>query len=234
MENPILDTMDEEILREFNGLLEDDDTFNPADPDGILRRDRDVEIEVRNEKRVGMVACSSCGHLLSIGDYPFCPHGSIYESDALRVAPILVYQNPTTGAFWFPGSNNDPTDAPSPSSGFSRRLEITSIREMERLEKSMNARLESERADNLAYQHRALDIKRQELREENDAKLRARGITASRIRDLTREYIDRRTEARRRAESSRRPNFHIQVLAYDASNRQGHADERTGWKERKG
>ena len=180
------------------------------------------------------IVCSFCGAPLQIGEWPFCPHGFSREGDALRVAPILVYQNPATGQFWFPGSNNDPTDCPSVESGFSRRLEITSIREMERLESSMNAQLNEERTAMLSYEHQAHDERRRELRASVDAQLEARGLGNSRIRDLTRRYIDQRIAQRRQAQLSRRPNFHIQVLAFDASNRQGHADERTGWKERKG
>lgn len=181
-----------------------------------------------------MTTCSQCGHELQIGDYPFCPHESIYASPAQRITPVLVYQNPKTGAFWFPGSNNDPSDHPTPESGFTRRQELTSIRDIERVERSMGRRLESERRELLAHQHAALDTKTRELREENDAKLRARGITNSRVTELTRRFIDRNREIRRQRELSRGVNFHSQVLAYDQSNRQGHADERTGWKERKG
>lgn len=45
------------------------------------------------------------------------------------------------------------------------------------------------------------------------------------------EYVDRKRE--RKYMQKIEPNFHIQPVAFDASNRQGHASEETGWRDKK-
>jgi hypothetical protein len=52
--------------------------------------------------------CTDCGVELSIGDWPFCPHGSLRSSDAERFIPPVVFRNPSAGdqEFMVPGRSD--------------------------------------------------------------------------------------------------------------------------------
>jgi len=77
--------------------------------------------------------CVHCGHELQIGDYPFCPHGSIYPERAQHFEPIVVHVS-GDGQYRFPAA----TDAPVPS-GY-RKVEIRTIQEADRISREVNRR----------------------------------------------------------------------------------------------
>lgn len=206
--------------------------------------------------------CSDCGDELEIGDYPFCPHGSIYGNNAARFDPILVYEMPD-GQHFFPGSNKDkpPVEGAKP-------IVLDTLRKADRFVRETNQRLQMEMDVQSAVYRDHSDRRRKENREQLQSELVKRGLRRENIdailadRDgagASRQEIIRQFEAiakasgqpldPRRAEqiyertqvSRRDPNyrprasanFQIEVFSQDSSNRSGRRDASTGWKEKR-
>ena len=171
--------------------------------------------------------CPECGNELQIGDYPFCPHGSIYGQNAQRFDPVVVWQsNVDPFKYSFPGQANEP--CPSDY----HRMELTNMREADRFVKEMNG-IERRRLEEYRDMRHALDdagIKERRAREDARGAVNAR---AEALRRRVREWTDKLRERRREAHPRIDPQFHINVLSFDSGNRNSYSAEETGWRERK-
>jgi len=83
--------------------------------------------------------CPDCGEYLSVGDWPWCPHGSTRPSHHSVHANerSVVWEHPGTGEIRYPGRNDAPMPARYQKEGFVRK-EFTSLRSLERFECSHN------------------------------------------------------------------------------------------------
>lgn len=176
-----------------------------------------------------------CGRLLSLGDWPYCKgigysadHDPPRDQNAQNFTPIVIDQcisDPSK--FNFPGSNNPAYD-PIPS-GY-RRIEIRNMREADHITRQINA---SERAQVAEMrEHHRLDF-------EARKKQRRDGIRARISGNAKAEALFRAVCARVDSKDGQRfgktldPRFNINALNFNSSNREGHCDESTGWRNRK-
>jgi ElaB/YqjD/DUF883 family membrane-anchored ribosome-binding protein len=166
--------------------------------------------------------CVRCGHELQIGDYPFCPHGSIFTQFAQHFDPIVLHQA-ADGSYSFPAS----VDAPV-RPGY-RKVEVRTIQEADRVTREVNSREESKAREIHAQSESMREATLSRNRRDMD-KLRDRLSDAGKqFAERARQYVD--SKPRRGFQS---PNFHMDVFSFDSSNREVHRDDRTGWKGRKG
>jgi hypothetical protein len=170
--------------------------------------------------------CQACGRVLEIGDYPFCPHGSIWSAHAQRFSPIVVHVS-QAGEYRFPAS----VDAPIPA-GY-RKVEIRTIQEADRISREVNAREDSTLRAVQAQSDTSRSLTRARNRAFMDSIRHKLSPAGREYLDRAREYVAQKDRARENSRP-RSTNFFIDVFAHDASNRERHADERTGWKGRKG
>jgi putative FmdB family regulatory protein len=133
---------------------------------------------------------------------------------------IVVHVGPD-GAVRFPGHR----DAKCPP-GF-RQKELKSIREVEQFERNMNQKLRNE-----AEQH---NIREERFFSEAQSKLR--GELRQEMQHFSpqgrafAEFAMNRNNNRKRKSSE--VGFHVNILHFDASNREAYRDEQTGWRARK-
>jgi hypothetical protein len=166
---------------------------------------------------------------LRIGDYPFCGspggHGSILPEFAQHFDPIIVHVS-ANGEYRFPAA----TDAPVPA-GFEKR-EIRSLREADAVTREVNRR-EDGRLESVfnASESSRLE-KRKRNREFMDAMRHKLSPAARRYLDEYREYQQEKDKERAQSRP-RSADFHMEVFAMDASNREAYADSRTDWRRRK-
>jgi hypothetical protein len=168
-----------------------------------------------------MTTCSQCGAELQIGDFPFCPHGSIYAQYAQHFDPIVVHQAPD-GSYSFPAS----VDAPL-RPGYAK-VEIRTLREADRITREVNSREDAA----IRESHHASEAQREATLARNRAQL---DQAKARFSPQGREFAARMREY---VNSKRRPgpgsaNFHIDVFSHDRSNREEYRDARTDWKSRR-
>jgi hypothetical protein len=170
---------------------------------------------------VELITCKECGKELEIGDYPFCPHESIYPQQAQHFSPV-VYHVDAHGNKRFPGS----PDAPVPA-GFEKR-ELTNIQEIRRFEREVNAEERQRYNEHKFREEMTFDPQRKARQEE----LRAAMQHMSQYgRDFARAAMER-TNAERRFKNFD-AQFRIDVFSQNAGNRDPHCDASTGWRERK-
>jgi len=173
-----------------------------------------------------MTVCSECGKEIHIGDFPFCPHDSIYRQTAQHFDPIVLHRS-ADGSYRFPAS----ADAPVPE-GY-EKVAVRSIQEADRIAREVNAR-EDETLRNVQAQS---ETSRSLTRVRNRAFMDS---IRHKLSPAGREYLDRAREyvaLKDRERENSRPrstNFHMDVFANDSSNREQHRDSRTEWKGRKG
>lgn len=78
------------------------------------------------------MTCHECGNPITVGDWPFCPHGPASN----RLAAVherercVVWQHPGTGEVRYPMANNIPMPDRYQKQGFERR-EMPSLASME-------------------------------------------------------------------------------------------------------
>lgn len=173
--------------------------------------------------------CGTCGQTLEIGDYPFCPHGRPYNKQAKNFDPIIVHQDAVTGEYSFPPSSSDP--APP---GHKTHV-ITNMREAERLTRDVNARERSKVVDKMENNRLYFEEQTKQRRDNIDSIIASRGLSgpARRLMDIARQRTDDKRNRKYSSARSLEPNFHIQALEFNVSNRQPHAGPQTGWKDRK-
>lgn len=190
-----------------------------------------------------MDTCSVCGKKLKIGDWPFCDglkHESTRPERAQRFKPIVVFKK-SDGSYSFPASDAAPTPE-----GY-QRVEISTRRQAERLEREVNRHIREEKArlgpspmDADSHGH---DQLRKLIRggtvtvPDHDAhgNLILRSIDGSKMRSEFKEYVSRvleqQAQPQYRAEYD--PGFHIDIMHNDSSNREVHQDASTGWQRRR-
>lgn len=174
--------------------------------------------------------CSECGVELQIGDWPYCVspggHSRLRERDAREFEPIVVWASDSDpDKYSFPGQPNEPV-----AEGY-HKVEIANLREADRFVQRINEieRSKSELTRSLNYE--ALDAAVKRRREDTLARIRG-NPRAEALYRTAKEWADKR-RAEKRAKHSMEPNFHIQVLSYDAGNRPSYSGPETGWRERK-
>jgi hypothetical protein len=159
--------------------------------------------------------------------------GEYRPSAAQRFDPILIHQSLDNPAvFSFPGHNQDETPA-----GY-RAVRINTLQEADRWTKHINnietSVLRQQKQSNV----RGHEMQQAATRRAADEQFKRLGLdqigAARLIRDRVREHLDKKRAAKAHAAERGEANFRIQVFVNDASNRNPHASERTGWKERKG
>lgn len=168
------------------------------------------------------VTCSSCGKEMEIGDYPFCPHESIYHQNSLHFDPIVLHRDPTSGEYSVPAHNRDPTPA-----GY-ERIEITNMRDADKHIRHMDTRARSEMADKRDLNRMYFEERTKERRERVD-RLLSSGAFSPRARYLAekvREFADKKRE--RKYNRSLDPRTHFQALSFDSSNRMSYSSRETG------
>lgn len=176
------------------------------------------------------VICTACGHELEIGDYPFCPHGSIYEQNAQHFDPIVFHKDVTTGEYSVPMHASDP----APPGHMT--VEIRNMREADRVVKEINSRSRSEASDRREMNRLYFEERRKETRERVDAEIQRRGITDRRVLGVLEKIRERQDAKHNRKFSSTKafdPNTHIQVLSFNRGNRMPHAGPETGWRDKR-
>lgn len=172
--------------------------------------------------------CAHCNKELEIGDYPFCPHGSIYEQSAKRFDPIVLHKGPN-GEYSFPGNSSDPVPA-----GY-EKIEITNIRQADRYVREIDSKERSKMFDNRENNRLYFEEKTRERRQQVDALLQS-GKLSNRARMLAekaREYADKKHDRRFSSTKAFSPNFHIQALSFDVGNRMPYAGPDTSYRDRK-
>jgi hypothetical protein len=181
-----------------------------------------------------MTTCAQCGKELAIGDYPFCPHETIFSQRAQRFDPIIVHRAPD-GSYSFPGTS----DATVPA-GY-ERVEIRDMRAADRVVGEIN-RLEDARIREEHY--RSTHQREAALARSREVMDRIKAGGAWRTRDGRvmhglssegREFAERAREyvASKQRSGPSSANFHIDVLSHDSSNREPHRDARTEWRARR-
>jgi hypothetical protein len=171
--------------------------------------------------------CNQCGHEIEFGQYPFCPHQEIRESNARRWDPIVVWaSNTDSDKYSFPGQANEPCPE-----GY-HRVEITNLAQADRFVGRMNVieRQKMEAMRDLNYA--ALDEQTRRRRDDTLARIRGNARAEALFR-ASREWADRRKEAKRAQHARLDPSFHSQVLSFDSGNRNSYSGAETGWRERK-
>jgi hypothetical protein len=186
-----------------------------------------------------MANCKECGAEVFIGDWPWCPHGSVRGGNARRFDDIVVWQsNSDPDKYSFPGQANEPVP-----DGF-HKVVISNLREGDQFTARFNelerARLERERDmrrtldDAGIRDRRAEEDARGWVMKADGTKFYVRGNSrAEALRRAVREWTDRRREERRARAGSIDPRFHSQVLSFDSGSRNSYSGQETGWRERK-
>jgi hypothetical protein len=185
-----------------------------------------------------MTLCTACGHELAIGDYPFCPHGSIFEVNARRFSePILVFESLThPGEVSMPATNSEPCPE-----GYRPRL-LTNLQEADQFIRAYNqherAKLVEDREAERGYWDQVTRARRERILSRplvypdgTVVHMTARGRA---LFEEVKRFVDERRARRYRGDPD--PHAHFQVLSYDSGNRPSHASKAANgdWRERKG
>lgn len=170
--------------------------------------------------------CELCDKELQIGDWPHCPHASTRAERAQRFKSIVVFKS-ADGKYRYPMRGDS-----KPPKGY-ERVELTTRPQIERFEKEINhrERAEYERAElgrkasddymlSLSG-HDPASIQASLRRLENSPHPEERKI-AAKVRQVM--------ESDKRPSKSYDPGFHVEIMHYNQSNREGHDDALTNWK----
>jgi len=156
--------------------------------------------------------CEKCGVLVLQGQWPLCGrlgasgHGWTRTDPAQRFDPVLVFRDPKTGEYRFPGRN----DAPTPK-GYVRE-ELRTISDVRQFERRWN-QIERGRADAAVSREQA---RRQAVQEQLRPDLyRAMQSMPAIMRDFARAAIER-GNAR---PSTKDPGCHVSAFSDDRSTR---------------
>ena len=174
-----------------------------------------------------MATCKECGAEVFIGDWPWCPHGTVHESNARRFDDIVVWQsNADPEKYSFPGQANERVP-----DGY-HKIVISNLRQGDQFTSRFND-LERQRLQTERDQRWALDDAGIRERRANEDALGTVSTRADALRRSVREWADRRREEMRKKHSRIDPQFHNDALSYNSGNRNSYSGEETGWRERK-
>ena len=165
--------------------------------------------------------CDDCGHVMRIGDYPYCPHESIYVRDAQVATPTVVFRS-KSGKYRFPGRANAPTPK-----GY-QRIELNTQRAKDKFEKEFGAAETAKLRENFYREQADWEWKVSQnmagLEQLRDMSPTGRMMYEQCMKDI---------EQRRRREPSGEAGFYIESNHQYAGNRSAWCDQDTGWKDRK-
>lgn len=172
-----------------------------------------------------VTTCPKCGAELRRGDWPFCDapggHGSVFNVNAARFDPVLIFED-AGGHVRFPGSPDDPVPP-----GFAKR-ELRTVQEVRQFEGRMNREERARWEKRQEAEHNAFEAAQRQRR----AELRDAMQHMSEFgKDFCRHAIAEND--RRSGGGSFDPGFRVEVFSQDASNREDHRSERTGWQRRR-
>lgn len=156
----------------------------------------------------GQPKCGGCRAELS--DYDF------HTSANASFDPILLHHNPVTGAFQFPGRNDEP--APP---GF-KSIEITSLRQADKWMSKVNGHFAEQMNDQRTLNRMAAEEKVKERREQIRPHLDKISPHARKLYEMACRRADQKREAKYAGRVD--PNMNLQVFSRDANNRQGYRD----------
>jgi DNA topoisomerase IA len=145
--------------------------------------------------------------------------------NAKRLESAKVWRSVTDPTkFQFPGAATDVCPA-----GY-EEIVLDSIRAMEKFTKKFNEQERIRLTEEREYQKLYFDRQIRKHRQEQLEKLWHNPRAIALLRACA-TYVDAKREKKyaRKIE----PNFHLQPLEFDASNRQGFSSEDTGWKDKK-
>lgn len=165
-------------------------------------------------------ACTKCHQPVGIGMHFVCPHSSLTQSFAARFDPVVVHVD-NTGKVSFPGRS----DAKLPP-GYERR-ELRTIQEVRAFQKEYNKRAGEEHEVRQGIKE--AQFSENQARHRSD--LRVAMMSMSRYgRDFARLAMEVNDKRRK---SQPAPVGYFEAFENDASNRDAHRDELTGWRPRK-
>jgi putative FmdB family regulatory protein len=191
--------------------------------------------------------CDSCGYRFENffhSDAPEsqdCPHieceggtakqihslpGEHRPINALRFNPIVVWiNNDNPDQVSIPGRNDEPVQA-----GY-HAVEIRNISEADRMTRHMNNVTLRDAINQRAAEKQYWEDRTRERRDTIRAQIGGGNAKAAALFKAVCEYTDKKHEGK--YNKTLDPRGHFQALSYDSSNRQGHCDESTNWKQRK-
>ena len=171
--------------------------------------------------------CLACGMELEIGDWPYCPHGSVFQGSARRFDDIVVWQSNTDSEkYSFPGQSGEPCPE-----GY-HKVVIQNMRQADQLVARVND-IERRRMEEMRDMRYALDDAGIRERRANEDAKGAINARAEALRRRVREWTDRRRADKRAARPRIDPQFHINILSFDSGNRNSYSGQETGWREKK-
>jgi hypothetical protein len=153
--------------------------------------------------------CKKCAKIVNPGDWPFCPHESIWQGRALAAQPTIVYKN-AKGECYFPAGPNA-----KPPKGYERH-ELRTLQERDKFEHEINAK-ESAKLREQVYrdreewsaQYSAQRVKLDEVRED----LRRSGYEPKLIDHIMRHEQERERQFDKKLKQE--ANFYIESSHFD-------------------
>lgn len=172
--------------------------------------------------------CPTCGAELIIGSYPFCK-GNPSDHDTVRTRMAQSIQ----GTVYFENPQGEIRFPPSPNSrvpnGFVKK-ELTTLHAADTFMREQNQRERARAEEAVHHEHRYWSEVYRQGAANLESLLRAGRLTGDRavyaeaaIRQMRNYQIKKVHD----------PNFFIEPLVYDSSNRDSWCGPETGWKERK-
>lgn len=169
------------------------------------------------------MTCKDCGHELQIGDYPYCPHESIYPSAAQSFSPVVVHRS-ADGSIRFPAH----ADAPVPK-GF-QKVEMTNLAQIRKFETEVNTRENALLREGRYKEKADIESGRKIMREQFKERVRGFSPRGRAFAERAMEWSDKRGSKR---DVIRDANFHVEAFSFDSSNRDAYQDAGTNWQRRK-
>ncbi len=157
-----------------------------------------------------MTPCSQCGQPISIGEWPFCPHGYAGEGNAQHFEPVVYFED-AGGNRLFPGRTSE-----RPPVGYTRK-ELTTISAVRAFEKSENRKLYEQHHDSKMREQIVYDLERKPKIEAVRARMSSMSPAERACAERLLERVSRRSFS---SEASRYDaGFHVEPFSRDASNR---------------
>lgn len=172
--------------------------------------------------------CPTCGGELIVGSYPFCKgNPADHETVRTRMAQSI------RGTVYFENAKGEVRFPPSPNSkcpnGFERK-ELTTLRAADKFMREQNQRERIRADENVHHENSYWSSVYKDGASKLETLLRQGRFTGQRA-----EYVEQKIREMRNhtGKATRDPNFYIEPLVYDSSNRDSWCGPETGWKERK-
>ena len=153
--------------------------------------------------------------------------GEYRPTNAKKFDPIVIWvHNEDASKVSFPGRADEPVEA-----GY-HAVEITNLPQADYWARRINdverQKGLSERLGEKEYWDERLKQRRADIEARIGSNPRAQALYRA-----VKAFVDAKRDRKYSREARYDPHGHFQVIAFDSSNRQGHADVRTDWKEKK-